>query len=183
MERDAISAGVAKIGGLFSTAEVRILICYILSSLKEPVPANLLCEVLHHEAIANAFEVSDSLSFLENNGHILEVAEPHTGYVITAKGRDVADTLKTSLSSVVKDRAITAVLKMMVRVRNAKENDFQITRENDRVFLTCSALDRGVPFMSVKLMVGDEEQAMFIKEKFLDGAAGIYSKLMEMLTK
>ncbi len=183
MERDAIPAGVAKIGGLFTTAEIRILICYILSSIKEPIPANALCEVLHHEAIANAFEVSDSLAFLEKEGHILEVTEPQTGFIITNKGKYVAKTLKTSVSSVTIDRAYSAVLKMMVRSRNAKENDFKITRENDKIFLTCSALDRDVPFMSVKLMVSDEDQAIFIKDKFLNNASQIYSKLIEMLTK
>ncbi len=182
MERDAISAGVSKIGGLFNTADIRILICYILSSLTEPVNGTMLCEVLHHEGIANAFEVSDSLAFLEENGHIEEV-KAADGYIITEIGRNVANTLTTSVSSVVKDRAYTAVVKMMIRLRNAKETDFKISRENDRIFLTCSALDRGVPFMSIKLLVSDEDQAMFIKDKFLDKSSEIYSRLMEMITK
>ena len=29
MEKDALSAGVSKVGGLFSTAEIKILVCYI----------------------------------------------------------------------------------------------------------------------------------------------------------
>ncbi len=183
MERDAISAGVSKIGGLFTTADIRILICYLLSSVSDPVPATLLCETLHSEGIANAFEVSDSLSFLTDSGHIKEADGDEASFVITDSGKYVADTLKTKLSSVVRDRAYTAVIKMLVKVRNAKESDFKITKEDDRTFLTCSAIDQGKPFMSIKLLLGDEDQAIFIKQKFLEMAPEIYSAVFEMLTK
>lgn len=182
MEKDAISAGVSKIGGLFSTADVRILICYILSSFDEPVPGNMLCEILHSEGIANTFEVSDSLAFLIENGHIKEL-EKNGELVITESGLDVAKTLNTSISSVVKDRAYTAVLKAMIKLKNAKETDFEISKEDGRVFLTCSALDQGKPFMSIKLLLGDEEQAVFVKKKFLENTSEVFSKIYEILTK
>lgn len=182
MERDAISAGVNKIGGLFSTADVKVLICYILSSLNEPVPGTLMGEVLHHEGIANIFEVSDALASLTETGHIIELDEDGA-FKITDSGRDVAETLKTSVATVVRERAYSAVLKMLTRFKNAKETDFKITHEDDRIYLTCSALDKDFPFMSIKLLVADEDQAIFIKEKFLSNTSGIYTKLIEMLTK
>ncbi|MBQ6847740.1 MAG: DUF4364 family protein [Clostridia bacterium] len=181
MEHDAISAGVSKIGGLFSTADVRILICYILSSINKPINGTMLCEVLHAEGIANIFEVSDSLAFLTESGHIIE--HDDGTFTVNDSGRHVANTLNTNLSSIVKDRAYAAVLKMLIRIRNAKETDFKISREDDRIFLTCSALDQDRPFMSIKLMLSDEDQAIFIKNKFLENTSKIYSTLLEMLTK
>ena len=183
MERDAISAGVSKIGGLFSTADIRILICYILSSVRQPVPGTMLGEVLHHEGIANIFEVSDSLAFLTDSGHIKELDDENGSYIVTDSGRNVAETLKNNLSSVVKQRAYAAVMKMLSRIRNARETDFKITNENGRMYITCSALDNKAPFLSVKLLVSDEDQALFVKDKFLDRAPEIYSKLIEMITK
>lgn len=182
LENDAISAGVSKIGGLFNTTDIRILICYILSSINEPISGTMLCETLHSEGIANIFEVSDSLAFLTHSGHIIENED--TGcFTITDNGRHVANTLNTNLSIIVKERAYAAVLKMMIKVRNAKETEFKITNEDDKIFLTCSALDRGKPFMSIKLMLSDEDQAIFIKQKFLENTSKIYSTLLEMLTK
>ena len=64
----------------------------------------------------------------------------------------------------------------------AKENDIKITKEDGKTFITCSAIDNGKPFMSVKLLVGDEEQALFIKNRFLNDS-GIYSEIIELLTK
>lgn len=183
MERDAISAGVNKIGGLFSSADVKILICYILSSIDEPVPGTMMGEVLHHEGIANIFEVSDALASLTETGHIKELDDEDGAFVVTDNGRDVAETLRTSLSTVVKDRAYAAVIKMLARFKNSKQTDFRISREDERTYLTCSALDKDFPFMSVKLLVADEDQALFIKEKFLNNTSEIYTKLIEMLTR
>lgn len=183
MEKDAVSAGVSEIGGLFSTAEVRILICYIISSINAPVPGRLLGDVLHYEGIANYFEVNDSIAYLCKSGQLEVFNEEEDTYVITKSGRDIAQTLKTTLPFSVKDRAFTAALKMVSRFRNSKETDIKISREGDKTFITCSAIDNGDPFMSVKLMVTDEEQALFIKERFINDPSRIYSEIIELLTK
>ena len=183
MERDAVSAGVSEIGGLFSTAEVRILICYLLSSINKPVPVSMLGDMLHYEGIANCFEVSDSVAALTKNGLIEEYNENERTYVITEKGRDVSKTLHTSLSMTVKQRALKATVKMVAKFVHSKETDIKITREGTKTFINCTALDGKEPFMSVKLMVTDEDQAVYIKENFLENPAEIYTKIIEMLTK
>lgn len=183
MEKDAVSAGVSKAGGLFNTAEIRILICYILSSIDEPVPGQMLANLLHYEGIANYFEVNDSIASLTESGQIKLCNADDDTYVITPSGRSVAETLKTSLPLTVRDRAYTAAIKMVSRFKNAKETDIKITRENNNTFITCSAIDNGNPFMSVKLLVTDEEQAVFIKNKFLNDPSSIYSEIIELLTK
>lgn len=183
MERDAVSAGVSEIGGLFSTAQVRVLICYILSTIKDPVPGRMLADVLHYEGIANYFEVNDSIDHLCRGGQLKLVDEAEDTYVITESGRDISETLKTTLPFSVKDRAFSAALKMVSRFRHSKETDIKISRDGDRTFITCSAIDNGEPFMSVKLMVSDEQQALFIKERFLTNPSEIYSQIIDMLTR
>lgn len=183
MEKDAVSAGVSEIGGLFSTADIRVLICYILSSIDDAVPGNLLANTLHYEGIANCFEVNDSIAALCKSGQIKLIDPKDDTYVITESGRNVAETLKTSLSIVVKERAYTAAIKMVSHFKNTKETDIKISREGNKTFITCSAIDEDTPFMSVKLLVSDEEQALHIKEKFLNDPTKIYSTLIDLLTK
>ena len=182
MEKNASGAGVAR-GGLFSTSEIKILICYILSSIDEPIPVEMLANILHYEGLANAFEVSDAVVSLANSGQIEAVDADEQIYKITASGRQTASTLKSSLSSVVKERAYLAVMKMFAKFKNAKDNAFEITRENGATYLSCSALDGGKPFITVKLLITDEEQGNLIREKFLENPAAIYSKIIEMLTQ
>ena len=128
MEKDAVSAGVSQIGGLFSSAEVKILVCYIVSSIKEPVPGKMLANVLHYEGIANCFEVNDSIASLCKNGHLQLVNEEEDTYIITKSGKNIAETLKTSIAYSVKDRAYNAAVKMVAKFRNAKESDIKITK-------------------------------------------------------
>lgn len=183
MEKDALTAGVSEIGGLFTTAEIRVLICYIFSTIDAPIPGNLLANTLHYEGIANCFEVNDSIDYLCKKGQLKMVDEGDDTYIITDEGKSVADTLKTTLSIVVKERAYAAALKMYSRFKNTKETDIKISREDNKTFITCSAFDNETPFMSVKLMVSDEEQALHIKEKFLNSPTEIYSTIIDLLTK
>ncbi len=183
MEKDAVSAGVSEFGGLFNTTEIRILICYILSAINAPVPGNLLANTLHYESIANCFEVNDSIAHLVKSGQLKLVDEKEDTYIITKSGKDVAETLKTSLSMTTRERAYTAATKMLSRFKNTKETDIKISREGNKTFITCSAIDEDTPFMSVKLLACDEDQALFIKEKFLNDPTKIYSALIDMLTK
>ena len=181
MEKNASGAGVAR-GGLFSTSEIKILICYILNAIDEPVPVDMLANVLHYEGLANAFEVSDAVVSLSESGQIIATDENEQTYTITDSGRNTAQTLKSSLSSVVKERAYLAVMKMFARFKNAKDNQFIITHENGATYLSCSAIDGGKPFLTVKLLITDEDQGNLIKEKFLENPSAIYSKIIEMLT-
>lgn len=183
MEKDAVSAGVSEFGGLFTTAEIRILICYILSALNGPVPGNLLANTLHYEGIANCFEVNDSIAHLVKNGQLELVDEKDDTYIVTKSGKDVAQTLKTTLSITTRERAYTAATKMLARFKNTKETDIKISREGDKTFITCSAIDDETPFMSIKLLACDEDQALFIKEKFLNDPSKILSSIIDMLTK
>lgn len=182
MEKNASGAGVAR-GGLFSTSEIKILICYILSAIDEPVPVDMLANVLHYEGLVNAFEVSDAVVSLSASGQIVAADETEQTYIITDSGRNTADTLKSSLSSVVKERAYLAVMKMFAKFKNAKDNTFEIIHENDATYLSCSAIDGGKPFLTVKLLITDEDQGSYIREKFLENPSKIYSKIIEMLTQ
>ncbi len=182
MEKNASGAGVAR-GGLFSTSEIKILICYILSAIDEPVPVDMLANVLHYEGLANAFEVSDAVVSLSLSGQIVATDSCEQIYCITDSGRNTAATLKSSLSSVVKERAYLAVMKMFAKFKNAKDNTFEITHENGATYLSCSAIDNGKAFLTVKLLITDEDQAGFIREKFLENPSAIYSKIIEMLTQ
>ncbi len=181
MEFDAATAGVGP-GGLISQSEIRILICYILDTVKEPVPATELCELLYYERIANIFEVSDCIEHLEKSGHIEKAESDSEAYVITKSGSDIAAALKTAVSLSIRERACLATVKMLAKIRNSKETDIAISREGDFTYITCSALDNGMPIVSVKLLVNDEVQANAIKTRFLDNPTEIYLKLIDLFT-
>lgn len=182
MENNASSAGV-KLGGLFNTDEIKILICYILDAVNEPIPSALLVNELHFAGLANGFEVSDAIVSLTQNGHIKKTDSADDSYVITNSGKRIADELKTSLSYTVKDRAFALTVRMLSRIKNIKQTDFSVTRENGVPYIICSVLDGELPLMSIKLLLSDESQSSAIKERFLENPTELYGLIIEKLTK
>ena len=74
-------------------------------------------------------------------------------------------------------------MKMFAKFKNAKDNKFEITHENGATYLSCSAIDGGKPFITVKMLITDEEQGSYIREKFLENPSKIYSQIIDSLTK
>ena len=182
LENDAIGAGV-KNGGLFNTTEIRILICYILNAVKEPVPAAMLSNILHFEGIANGFEVSDAMASLIKSGHIAPASDDDAYYEITPDGSKVAEELESSLSLTVRKRAYIATLKMLARIKNAKGTRFSISNENGHSYITCSAVDGKITLIEVKMLIPDEKSGTYIREKFLENPSEIFSDIIEKLSK
>lgn len=183
MERDAISANVAK-GGLKSTAEIKILVLYLLMNVNEPVPSNQIADLLHLEGIANTFEVNDAFVQLHNNELIEQADELVETYIINDKGRDVGQTLQSSVPFTVREKSLKILKNMLRRNRHMKETEIVISHENDgTIKVTCSAIENDSVIMSFSLQAADDAQAIRIRENYLDDPALVYRTLIDMLTK
>lgn len=182
MEIDASNAGVAK-GGLVSTGEIRILICYILHTLRQPVPHQQLSELLHFEGVANYFEVGSAFAALSENGLIKPCSSDENCYEITESGSKVAVTLKSSVPISVRDKAYALTVKMLSRIKYAKETLIEITPLEVGFNLRCAIKEGELELMSVSLFVPDEAQANSIKQRFIDDPTIIYSGIINLLTE
>ena len=130
MERDAISVNVGK-GGLKSTAEIKVLVLYLLMQTDEPVPSNQIADLLHIEMIANTFEVNDAFVQLHKNGLIDEFDTETESYIINDKGRDVGQTLQASVPFTIREKSVKLLKKMLQRNRHMKETEIVISHEDD----------------------------------------------------
>ena len=178
MESNAISAGV---GSLISTAEIKVLICYVLKGVDAPVPGKQLANLFNIEGIANYFEVIEALDELVKSENLTYFIEDDT-YLVTRKGASASETLKTILPFTVKEKAFALTAKMIARLKNAKQTRIETVKENGQMYLICSAVDNNLELISVKLMVTDETQASAIKERFLDNPSKIYAGIVDLLT-
>ena len=142
MERDAISVNVGK-GGLKSTSEIRVLVLYLLMSVDEPVPSNQIADLLHIEMIANTFEVNEAFAQLHKNGLIDEVEGTNESYVINANGRDVGQTLQSSVPFTIREKSVRLLKKMLQRNRHMKETEIEIKGRHDPAIIrrACVVID------------------------------------------
>lgn len=182
MEFDALTAGIPP-GGLVNRTEIRILICYILKSIKQPIPAEPLKELLHFGGIANYFEVSYAIGELQKAGHIQEeTAWGNVCYSICPSGVDIADTLETALPLTVRETACALTLKMLTRKQNERENQVHIEETEFGCYVTCAVWEAGVEQMAVRLLVPDKLSAQVVKNAFLNDPATLYSRTIDTLT-
>lgn len=178
VEINASNAGV-NYGGLTSTEEIQILICYIIDSINEPIPGQQLSELLHYEGIANYFEVVTAFSALCAKNHIIKNGD---NYTITESGRNIAKTLKTSVSLSVRNKVYALTVKMLAKIKYINDTAIDITPMEGGYNIKCAVVEGNVELMSVSLFVTDKAQANQIKNLFLEDPTKVYSGIIGLLT-
>ena len=180
METDASSAGVKR-GGLVNKAEIKILICYVFDSVAQPICGRNLAELLHHEGIANYFEVDEAIEQLRQSGSIVLVDGNVDKYVITPSGSDAATTLKTSVPYTIRQKAYSATIKMLAAARNYEETEFKVEERDKGCIVSCSAFDHELELLTIRLLVADEQQAKTVKDRFVANPGAVCRKIINFL--
>ena len=164
---------------IFESGDLKILICYMLTSLGEPLPATELSQLFHYEGIANYFDTQTAIDNLLNGGYIKETSKDM--FLATEKGADLAETLKQSVALTVRERAIKVVARMMARRRHEKETDIEITKTERGYNVSLNIIEGDSSLLQLSLKVADEISANFIKERILEDPSYVYAGLIELL--
>ena len=101
---DAFTAGVRP-GGLTSSTEIRLLLCYLVKNAG-PIARQEIENALMEEALVNYFEIGSCLDDITRQ-QLVTVQD--NVYSITDKGRKVAQELAYDLPRSVRERAVAAV--------------------------------------------------------------------------
>lgn len=181
MEFDAFRAGVEP-GGLINRTEVRLLVCYILKNIDQPVPGQLITELFHYEGLANYFEVGQAIYDLKRKGYIELINEENDSYSVTETGKDAADTLEKELPKTVREKAVSSAIKMLTRIRREQENKVEIIKGKNGYTISCTVLEFGAELMTIRLALPDKLQAEAVKQIFLDDPSRIYTGIIELMT-
>ncbi len=179
MIHDAFSAGVEP-GGLYSSYEIKILICYMLKGVGEPMSRQAIMELLSGNGMANFFETGAAIDELVRLNNL--VAGENDTVSLTETGEQIAATLSGMIPYTLRERSVKAALQMLTRIRRERENSVTIERLEHGVAVTCTMNDSQEPLMSVTLRVADELQAELIKENFLNDPTIVYRSMLAVLT-
>lgn len=178
MASDAFLAGV-KPGGLTSSTEIGILLCYLIKATA-PLSRQALEDALMGEQLVNYFELAGGLADLVDQGLAIENSD---GYIITEKGETVADTLADDLPRSVRESAVRAVIRTQMHLRNAAQNKAEIERTADGYLVHCSISDMGSEIFRLSLSMPDLLTAELIKERFIDCGSDIFTMVLTTLTE
>lgn len=180
----ALSDGVAP-GGLYSKENIRIMLCYLLNSIDAEISKTSFIEILQGTEIANYFEITDSLAFLENTG-VVHTAERDGDfwYTITDTGKKVAESLYTELPRTARTKAYVTGVQVVNRERMKSCTDVEIKRVGeDGCNITLTVYDENkTVMMQTTLYTADYMQADAIAERFRDDPTKLYAAIIDTLT-
>ena len=181
MEFDAFTGGINP-GGLRNKNEIRILICYLLSSIDSPLSKEDIINIMQENALANYFEVTDALSELIEHNNI--TVDTITGLCTPEdSARMIAEQLDTALPASVRECAVSAAINLLARARLERENKVEISKTDHGYYVTCHISGGSTELMSFKLYVPDLRQAKLVKKNFYQSPGQLYQVLLSLITK
>lgn len=178
---DAFQGGVEH-GGLRNKNEIKILVCYLLSRIEEPIFKSQLADSLTSIGLVNYFEINEAVDSLILSGavnYFLEDEEPYL--LITDTGRDIASTLEKSLTATVREKAVNAALNLLSRTKKERENKIEIKETENGYFITFTMYGFSEEILKMTLFAADLMQVNMLKEGFLHDPVEFYSKTIEQL--
>ena len=179
-ERDAFTAGVRP-GGLTSSTEIRLLLCYLVQH-SGAVTQHQLETALMDAQLVNYFEIGSCLDDIRRQGLVQQ--DDQGQYVITDKGRRVAQALADDLPLSVRERAVAAVVKAQLWTRKQAEYSATISERKDghcTVRCVINRLDEKL--FCLELGMPDRLTAELVKKQFILKGNEIYQLLINKLTE
>lgn len=168
---------------IFNSGDLKVLICYMLAAIDEPVPATETAQLFHYEGIANYFDTQTAIYDLEQNGYIT----PHNNckdlFKITEKGKNLSQTLKESVSIALRTKVYNAVLKMLTRYKYERDTDIVIENNESGSLLTFKMVSGETTLFSYSLLLPNEAQALALREQILKDPKYYYDSFIKLLTE
>ena len=177
---DAFTAGVEP-GGLNTTQEIKILLCYMLHTVNQPMRREDVVDIILAHGMANYFDTEEAIDDLLRLQHLVEGDDHRIATTVT--GSQIGDSLSVRVPYTLRERSVKAALELLRRRQVEQDNKVYIRRlEEGGCEATCTVEDHGTPLLSVTLRLADEWQAGQIKEHFLQDPALLYRSVLAVLT-
>ncbi len=180
-EYDAIDAGIDP-GGLRKRSNVRLLICYIIDSVKKPIKKDLVITAMQKNGIANYFEILDSFNDLQKKQNIIQTDVENDLFTVSKSGRLIAANLSDELPLTVRERAMSTVTELLMQERNETENVAEISKIKNGYMVDCHVKGEENDLFSFQLYVPDSKQARLVKKNFQSNAEMIYKMMIATIT-
>ncbi len=167
-------------GGLTSSAEIRILICYLLDQTGAPISREQIEDALLGEELVNYFALSESLAAVAEQGLVVKNKNL---YEITEAGRTVGRTLSRDVPKSVRDLAVRGVIRS--RQYAARKSTFlsEIHQSEGHHEVHCTIQDAQGALFSMQLYMPDNLSAKAVEQAFVAKGDAIYGLVLAALTQ
>lgn len=170
------------IGPMTDKYDIKILICYLLNSIKTPLSKEQINFIFQDEQLVNYFSFCEALKDLIDSKHISSTkTESGECYSLNQLGIDTAKTLERSLPTSLRDNVVKAAITLLARIKKERENQVDITPYENGFMVLCVMHDGDFDLLRLDIFAPDMLQADRIKENFLTDPTKVYQGIVKLL--
>ncbi len=159
---------------------VKILLCFFLKQIDRPVTPDQLTEIATCDGIVNYFYYTEAVNSLLEAGTIkVEMIDGEDFYVLSEIGRNGADSFKTLVPKLFRNKILESGLKLFAKLKFKKNVSCEIIECASGYLVECICRDMDIVFMDLKLFAPDLEQAELLKEKILLNPSDFYGNVLD----
>ncbi|MGN0452956.1 MAG: DUF4364 family protein [Ruminococcus sp.] len=182
MSYDTFDEGIS-LGGIRNKTEVRILICYLLTTVNQPMSKETVLNALLEKGLTNYFEASSCFDELVQRGNIQPIEKGSKLFEATENGRTISEQLENNLALTVKERAYECALALLVQEKNEKENKVTVEKTQNGYNIKCAISGGDIDLMSVTLHLADSDQVKIVKRNFYKNPQLFYRVMLATMTR
>ncbi len=182
MSFDTFDEGIT-LGGIRSKTEVRILICYLFTCIKQPMSKTTVINALLEKGLTNYFEASSCFDDLVSKGNLINSEDDSDLFIASENARMISEQLGDNLALTIKERAVECVMSLLEKERREKENKVTIENVDNGYIVKCSVSGEKTDLMNISLFLADDEQARIVKKNFYKNPQLIYKTILATLTR
>ena len=170
------------IGGM---KNVKIFVLYLMQNVGRPLSFVTLNDIVMQTDFIMYLDFAEAFHKMVDDGLIEREGDEDgdDAYVITERGRVVAESLAGDILSSILEKSLAAALRYLdFKKRGVTSICEYARREDGRFDFSCSLVERGEVIFSTKLILDTESRAKKLKENFYDRPEVIYRGSLALLS-
>jgi len=168
-----------------SMQNVKIFVLYLMQNINYPLDYVTLNDIVMQTDYIIYLDFAEGFHQMLDDGLIAAVEggeSKETEYIITDKGRLVADSLHSDILSSILDKSLAGALRYLDFKRRGIEAKCTTTRREDGQYdFTCSLVEHGSTIFTTSLVVDSADRAARLKQNFADRPEVIYRGVHALL--
>ncbi len=168
-----------------SMKNVKIFVLYLMQNVGRPLSFVTLNDIVMQTDYIMYLDFAEAFHKMLDDGLISAEGEEagDTAYVITARGRMVAESLSSDILSSILEKSLAAALRYLDFKKRGVECKCDYARRPDGQFdFSCSLIERGDVIFSTTLVLDAKDRAERLKANFHDRPEVIYRGVLALLS-
>ena len=170
-------------GGLTNDFEVKILICFLLKKIEQPLSFDQVNEILQKTGFVNYFEFVEAVSELQKTEHVLLTTDENGQEVfqLSEIGEAMAQTFHHTLPLTVREKTVESARELSQMQKLLEETVVRYHAVDDGYILTMKLKDIGSDLMDLSVFVPSEDECVEIRERIYADPLLLYKTLLAVM--